>query len=92
MGQQQGLVSGRPDLVVEVVSPSSRSHDRVKKLRWYTQLGVPEYWIVDPQARTLECLVLRDGVYSIAASHADDETFAPESFDGLAFPLARLWD
>jgi Uma2 family endonuclease len=90
--QEAALVEGRPDLVVEVVSPSSRSLDRVKKLQWYTQLGVPEYWIVDPQARTLERLVLRDGLYSIAASHADDDTFRPESFEGLAIPLAELWE
>ncbi|HEY6460829.1 MAG TPA: Uma2 family endonuclease [Polyangiaceae bacterium] len=89
--QQVGLSSGAPDLVVEIVSPSSRRYDRVTKLRWYASLGVPEYWILDPQARALECLVLRDGVYSIAASHADDETFAPESFEGLVIPLAQLW-
>ena len=55
-----GLVRGPPDLVVEVVSPSSRRYDRVTKLRWYAQLGVPEYWIVDPEARTIERLVLRE--------------------------------
>ena len=40
--QEQGLVHGRADLLVEVVSPSSRRYDRVTKLRWYAQLGVPE--------------------------------------------------
>lgn len=90
--QQQGLVRGHPDLVVEVVSPSSQRYDRVKKLRWYAGLGVPEYWLVDPHERTLECLVLRDGVYSIAASHADDETFRPASFEGLEIALPKLWD
>ena len=47
---------GTPDLVVEILSPSSRRYDRVTKLRWYAQLGVPEYWLVDPDARTLERL------------------------------------
>jgi Uma2 family endonuclease len=89
--QQRGLVRGHPDLVVEVVSPSSQRYDRVKKLRWYAELGVPEYWLVDPLARTLECLLLREGVYAITASHADDETFRSEGFDGLEIPLARLW-
>jgi Uma2 family endonuclease len=89
--QQRGLVRGHPDLVVEVVSPSSQRYDRVKKLRWYAQLAVPEYWLVDPQAHTLERLVLRDGVYCIAASHADEETFRPDAFDGLEIPLAKLW-
>jgi Uma2 family endonuclease len=89
--QDAGLVRGRPDLVVEIVSPSSRRYDRVTKLHWYAQLGVPEYWLVDAEARTLERLVLRDGTYVIAASLAEDETFRPDSFDGLAIPLATLW-
>jgi Uma2 family endonuclease len=89
--QDLGLVRGTPNLLVEIISPSSRRYDRVTKLRWYAQLGVPEYWLVDPDARTLERLVLRDGAYVIAASLAEDETFRPESFEGLAIPLAKLW-
>jgi Uma2 family endonuclease len=89
--EQQGLIRGRPDLVVEIVSPSSRRYDRVTKLQWYSQLGVPEYWLVDAEARTLERLVLRDGMYVITASLAEEETFRPPSFDGLELPLAKLW-
>jgi Uma2 family endonuclease len=91
VAQEQGLVSGHPDLVVEVVSRSSHRYDRVTKLRWYAQLGVPEYWLVDPQARTVERLVLRDGVFSIADSLADEETFRPASLAGLEIPLTKLW-
>jgi Uma2 family endonuclease len=90
-GQQQGLEHGHPDLVIEIVSPSSERYDRVTKLRWYAQLGVPEYWLVNPQARTFECLVLQGGVYTIATSAAGDETCRPGSFEGLAIPLAKLW-
>ncbi|HEY2517053.1 MAG TPA: Uma2 family endonuclease [Polyangiaceae bacterium] len=89
--QEDGLASGRPDLVVEIVSPSSRRYDRVTKLRWYAQLGVPEYWLVDGAARTLERLVLRDGAYVIADALADAETFRPRTFEGLAIPLPKLW-
>jgi Uma2 family endonuclease len=89
--QSQGLVRGHADLVVEVVSPSSRRYDRVKKLNAYAQLGVPEYWIVDPEARTLERLVLREGAYVIAASLDGEETFRPESFEGMEIALAGLW-
>jgi Uma2 family endonuclease len=89
--QQQGLVSGRADLVVEVVSPSSRRYDRVKKLRWDAQLGVPEDWIIDPEGRTLEQLVLRDGAYAILASLEGEEVFRPGTFEGLEVPLAKLW-
>ena len=90
--QDAGLVRGQPDLVVEIVSPSSRRYDRVTKLRWYAQLGVPEYWLVDPETQTLERLVLREGVYVIATALADGEVFRPESFEGLELPLAKLWE
>jgi Uma2 family endonuclease len=90
--QDAGLLRGRPDLVIEIVSPSSRRYDRVTKLRWYAALGIPEYWLVDPEARTLERLVLHDAVYAIAGSLEEGETFRPDSFVGLEIPLAKLWD
>jgi len=42
-----------PSLVVEVLSPSTRRRDREHKRRFYLELGVPEYWIVDPDAGTI---------------------------------------
>jgi Uma2 family endonuclease len=89
--QQQGLSEGRPDLVVEVISPASRRHDRVTKLQWYASIGVPEYWIVDPDARTLERLTLTGEHYLIAEVAAEDTDFCPASFPGLAIPLGDLW-
>jgi Uma2 family endonuclease len=89
--QEQGLVRGHPDLAVEVVSPSSRRYDRVKKLQWYAEIEVPEYWLVDPEGQTLERLVLRDGVYAIAESVGADDVFRPASFEGLEILLTKLW-
>lgn len=88
---EDGLADGRPELVVEVVSPRSRAHDRVRKLRWYASIGVPEYWIVDPRQRTLDRLVLQDGAYDIGQTCEGDETFRPHGMRGLSIPLADLW-
>jgi Uma2 family endonuclease len=91
-GQPQGLIQGHPDLVVEIVSPSSVRYDRVIKMNWYAAIGAPEYWIVDPLARTLERLVLEAGRYVIAEALEGDSVFRPASFEGLVIPLARLWE
>jgi len=88
---QEGLVEGHPDLAVEIVSKPSRRYDRVTKLGWYAGIGTPEYWIVDPEPRTLERLVLRDGRFVIADALAEGAAFRPESFPGLEIPLADLW-
>jgi Uma2 family endonuclease len=90
--QDDGLIEGHPDLVVEVVSPSSRRYDRVVKARWYAAIGVPEYWIVDPEARTVERLVLHDASWTIATTAAGNEPFEPPTFEGLRVELRALWD
>ncbi len=55
--EDRGIV-GPPDLVVEVISPSSGERDRVTKRRIYYKYGVKEYWIVDPFAKTAEVCVV----------------------------------
>ena len=53
---------GRPLLVVEVASPSTVRQDREQKRRLYQRLGIPEYWIVDPDSRTVEVWTPTDRV------------------------------
>jgi Uma2 family endonuclease len=87
----RGMEAGHPDLVVEVISETSRSYDRVVKLGFYASIGVPEYWIVDPEAKTLERLVLDGSTYRVVEALADDQTFAPASFAGFSVSLRSLW-
>lgn len=47
-------VEGPPDLLIEVLSPSNRAHDQVRKRELYASGGVREYWIVDPEQRVIE--------------------------------------
>ena len=89
---RQALEAGHPDLVVEVISETSAKHDRTTKLGYYAQIGVPEYWIVDPGARTLERLRLHGEEYALATFARNEDLFLrPDTFDGLEVPLAELW-
>lgn len=59
------FLEGVPDLVLEVLSPSTRRYDRQTKLDVYAAAGVQEYWLADPMKRTFEVLVLRNGSYEV---------------------------
>lgn len=88
----EALEHGRPTLAVEVISPTSKAHDRVRKLNWYAKIGVPEYWIVDGEAQTLERLTLAKGHYVHRQVASGADVFRPTRFKGLKIPLAQLWD
>ncbi len=51
---------GAPDLIVEVLSPSTQRHDRFVKLALYQRAGVREYWIAEPETQTVQ-VMLQDG-------------------------------
>ena len=58
-------IVGSPDLLVEIASPSTAGYDRREKQDAYARAGVPEYWIADPAARTVEVLRLEGGAYRL---------------------------
>ena len=53
---------GAPDMVVEILSPSTRRHDRLTKFNLYQRAGVREYWIVDPADKSVQVFTLTDGL------------------------------
>ena len=84
-------IEGAPHLVVEILSPSTASRDRTLKLNVYAKAGVPNYWILDPAARTLEVFELTDSGYRVAAALGGDETFEAHSVEGLIVKLPELF-
>jgi Uma2 family endonuclease len=84
-------VEGPPLLVVEILSPARSEYDRLTKARRYAAHGVPHYWIVDPDSRTLECFGLSGAAYHLQASASGHETLAAPAFTSLTIPLADLW-
>lgn len=62
-------VHGAPDLVVEVLSPSTAKNDRMHKKTVYGACGVREYWLVDPENRTIEQYLLQNGSLELHTVH-----------------------
>jgi Uma2 family endonuclease len=84
-------IEGSPTLVVEILSPSTTLVDRSTKRQLYARHGVPYYWIVDPEARTIEAYVLAEGGYQLAARASGPEAVSLPPFPDLAFVPASLW-
>lgn len=80
-----------PDWICEVLSPSTASLDRVKKLAIYAREGVAFAWLVDPVARMLEVLRLEAGRWTLLAAHAGTEAVRAEPFVEIDLKLASLW-
>jgi Uma2 family endonuclease len=72
-----------PDWVCEIVSPSSVSVDRVKKLRLYAHERVEWYWIVEPIAKTLEVLRLVGETYMVDATFDAEDVIAARPFEAI---------
>jgi Uma2 family endonuclease len=89
-GAREDGFYGSPALVVEVTPPVA-DVERIIKHRKYAEARVPHYWIIDPDACTLEAFELSGDRYELAASVKGDETFSPKLFPGLVIPLARLF-
>jgi Uma2 family endonuclease len=80
-----------PDWVCEVVSPTSAARDRVTKRKLYARCGVPFYWLIDPEARVLEALALRDGVWVETGVFDDSATARIVPFEAIDLEVGRLF-
>lgn len=63
-------VHGAPDLVIEVLSPSTAKNDRRSKMKVYAETGVREYWIIDPVSKMLEQYLQEDGKLVLSEAYA----------------------
>ncbi len=84
-------IEGAPDLVVEVFSPTSAVRDRTEKSVWYSQYGVQEYWLVDPDAQAIEVRRLAPGGYEPAGTFHGGETLQSVLLPGLRIALAEVF-
>ena len=84
-------IEGAPDLVVEVLSPSTEARDRGVKLRRYAAAGVTQYWLLAPRTRSLEAYALTDVGYALEGEHGPGSVFRPALFPGLDLSIDALW-
>ena len=84
-------IEGVPDLLVEILSPSSVRQDRVTKAALYARFGIPYYWVVDTDARTLEEYALAEVGYRLTATHSGAAVVRTAAFPDLELDLSRVW-
>ncbi len=90
-GRIQQQFWGPPDLVVEVISPSTEQTDRVDKLAEYAAAGIAEYWIVAGAAQTVEIYTLAGGEYQLVATHSHPATLTSPLLAGLTLGTADIF-
>ena len=90
--QPDAVTRHAPDIVVEVLSPSTASMDRGRKMRTFARYGVPEYWIIDPLACKIEVHALENGIYRETQVATTVETVRSVLLPDLTFDAARVFE
>ena len=80
-----------PDIVIEVLSPSTAAVDRGRKMRMFARYGVPEYWIVEPLGRQIEVYALESDAYRLAQTAVPGDVVRSVLLPDLAFAAERVF-
>jgi Uma2 family endonuclease len=92
LGIIQGpIISGPPDLIIEIISESNRAHDTKLKFDYYERYGVREYWLVDPREQSIAVYVLNDGRYELLGEYRAGEVVQTRVLAGLELDPARVF-
>jgi Uma2 family endonuclease len=85
------FVDGPADLAIEIISPESVERDRVEKFHEYQAVGIPEYWLIDPQRQKAEFYSRkRNGRYALVQPTEDDK-FHSTVISGFSLRVEWLW-
>ncbi|MCI8542371.1 Uma2 family endonuclease [Acetatifactor aquisgranensis] len=83
---------GAPDLVIEVLSPSTQRHDQLVKLNLYQRAGVREYWIVDPENKTVRVMIQAgDGTLRTHEIYRQEDVAKVNALDGCFIELSKVF-
>ncbi|MGH8654832.1 MAG: Uma2 family endonuclease [Gammaproteobacteria bacterium] len=84
-------IQGAPDLIVEVLSPGTEERDRGYKRHLYGRYGVLEYWIVDPEAETIDVIRAAGAEFELAMTCGVNQTLSSSIFPGLEIDLHEVF-
>ena len=84
-------VNGAPDMVIEILSPSTASRDCIIKHQKYMKAGVREYWIVDPDSKTVQVIIPKDDKYEINTYTASG-SIPVHVLEGCAINLTEVFE
>lgn len=82
---------GAPDLVIEILSPSTVRHDRFVKLALYQRAGVREYWIVEPETQTVQVYTLENGILQPCAFYGAGDVAKVNVLNGCFVELGKVF-
>lgn len=83
---------GAPSMVAEIISPSTRRHDRLVKLNLYQRAGIREYWIVDPDTRSVQVFLPDEsGALRIYEDYGREDIAKVNVLDGCFIDLAKVF-
>lgn len=88
--ESRGVI-GAPDLVVEILSPSSIETDFLRKAKLYEQSGVREYWIVNPESEMVSVQLLEDDRFALAGEFGRGDTLRSTVLEGFELEIASIF-
>ncbi len=84
-------IDGPCDLVIEIMSPSNYRKDRLKKMEIYRKVGIPHYWLLDPEENILESYMLKGENYLLIFTGGPEDKFVHPEFPELHLDLAKVF-
>ena len=84
-------IQGPPDLVIEILSPSTAERDRTHKRTLYARHGVREYWIVDPDERTVKIMILKEIGLDVVSLYQGEARVESPLLSGLVIDLNQIF-
>ncbi|MFN8432046.1 MAG: Uma2 family endonuclease [Spirosomataceae bacterium] len=82
---------GAPDLIIEILSPGNSTKEMKTKFDIYEEVGVREYWLVEPKNRIVLIYILVNGKYQGLPPFTEEDIVKSTIFEGLEVPVAELF-